>query len=486
MAADGEAMESGGVPPAGAPLPARSEARRRAGWVLLFAGLALGALAAWGLWRDVEWIAQPFYPYAWWSVILVLDGFSSLRRGHSLLTARWRCLGPIAVGSVTFWFAFELLNVRIQNWYYVGVFPASTPLGVLGAGLFTVLSFATVFTGIFEMHEALTAAGLWVRRRRRPGRTLPARVSYALQLLGLAMAGAAVAFPRYLGPLIWGSVTLIVDPWNYRRGSRSALRDLEAGDRGGIARLLLAGLLCGLVWEGLNFFAPQKWIYTVRGLEGLKLFEMPLPGFLGFPALAFDCMAAYSLLASFFFGNETWEHPGDLAYVPAPRLRPPRWAFWATVPAQAAFWGAVSILIEANVGSLQVELEDLRLSQRERAALREQGIGRPGQLLRATRAPGSRAGVLERLAWDERRLAEALDEAELFLFKGIGAAHGRLLQRTGVRTVDDLGAWRPLDLTAALEAEASRRGARAPRLDMVRVWVLASRDRGIVLSAEGD
>jgi hypothetical protein len=28
-------------------------------------------------------------------------------------------------------------------------------------------------------------------------------------------------------------------------------------------------------------------------MESLKLFEMPLPGFLGFPAFAFECLTMY-------------------------------------------------------------------------------------------------------------------------------------------------------------------------------------------------
>ena len=77
--------------------------------------------------------------------------------------------------------------------------------------------------------------------------------------------------------------------------------------------MFLAGLICGVVWESMNFFAPQKWIYTVRGLEELKLFEMPLLGFLGFPGLAYDSLAAYALMSSCFFGGVLWEREGDLA-----------------------------------------------------------------------------------------------------------------------------------------------------------------------------
>jgi hypothetical protein len=51
----------------------------------LTTGLAGLFLSFWGLFEDVGFIAQPFYAYAWWSYILALDGFVSLRRKGSLL-----------------------------------------------------------------------------------------------------------------------------------------------------------------------------------------------------------------------------------------------------------------------------------------------------------------------------------------------------------------------------------------------------------------
>ena len=130
----------------------------------------------------------------------------------------------------------------------------------------------------------------------------------------------------------------------------------------------MAGLLCGVVWESLNFFAPQKWIYTVRGLENLKLFEMPVLGFFGFPALAYDAIAGFSLMAYLFLGNETWEHPSDVSYPLAPRPRPPRWILWSTIPLQVGAWAIVLLAVqEVNLGSLQLELSDFELTVAERA-----------------------------------------------------------------------------------------------------------------------
>lgn len=459
---------------------------RSDGFRLLSAGCLLLSLGFWGLWQDIEWIAQPFYAYAWWGYILVLDGSCVLRRGHSLLTTRSRFLLPLWLGSTTFWFFFELLNAHFQNWYYVGVYRLNSTVELLLATPFTAICFATVFIGIFETHETLTAFGLWRRWQGKPGR-LPLWATYAVQVLGLIMATLAIGFPKYLSPLIWGSLTFLVDPWNYRRGARSILRDLEQRDWGLVMRMFVAGLLCGVVWESLNFFAPQKWIYTVRGLEGLKIFEMPLLGFLGFPALAFDSLAAFSLLAWLFLGNETWEHPGDLRYWLKPRPRPTRLTFIRTVPLQLAFWFLViTVILGTNFGSVQLIIEDLRLTPKEVHTLRESSIQRPRHLLHLQRDPKRRAATQTMLGWDDDKFRVISDQAELYTFKGIGHQFGGLLEAIGIKRVRDLAEWRPIDLHSQLVEKARDGDAGAPRLDMVRVWVLAARNRGIVLYAAND
>lgn len=443
------------------------------GAIHVIAGFLLGCISIFGLWKDIAWVAQPFYVWAWWGYILLLDGIAVLLRNDSLLTRRLCFFFPICIWSNTFWFFFELINARIKNWYYVGVFPQTD--FVYGA-VFTILAFSTVFMGIFQTYDVLTATGLW-KGRTRSKRQLPWWVTYVLQAAGIMTGSIALAFPHYLAPLIWGSFTLIVDPWNYRRGSRSLLRDLEHGDYGLIGRLLLAGLIAGVVWESLNFFAPQKWIYTVRGLEEFKLFEMPLLGFVGFPALALDSMAAFSLLSSFFLGNRSWERPEDLSYTL--RLRKPASgrAFWTAVVVQMMFWGVVSALATpVNVGSLKVELRHLNLSLEEIEDLNKVDLTRPRQLLRASDTLQERQALLAQLQWDTERFQTVRNRAALYTFKGIGIHFGWLLESMGIHHPQELAQWDPQTLHHRLTDLAQEKGMAPPRLDFVRVWVLAARE----------
>ena len=59
---------------------------------------------------------------------------------------------------------------------------------------------------------------------------------------------------------------------------------------------MLSGFLCGVLWEFWNYWCGAKWHYTVPIMENLKIFEMPVPGYLGFPAFAFECFTMYVIL----------------------------------------------------------------------------------------------------------------------------------------------------------------------------------------------
>ena len=57
--------------------------------------------------------------------------------------------------------------------------------------------------------------------------------------------------------------------------------------------LFLAGLICGVLWEFWNYWASTKWEYDVPYLGHIKLFEMPVLGFLGFMPFAVESYAIY-------------------------------------------------------------------------------------------------------------------------------------------------------------------------------------------------
>jgi len=304
---------------------------RVARMIVLLAPLAfLASLAA--MIADIEPFASWFYVFAWWSYILVLDGWVYLRRGSSMLLSRPRAFLLLLPWSSAFWLFFEVVNWRLDNWYYVGL-----PSHAIGRFLGILISFATVLPGVFETADLLSTWKLFERRRGNGERwrVTPERAQ-RVALLGWAFLILPLLFPRYAFPLIWGATCLIFEARLARRGEPSLWTHLARGRPAIPLRLLLAGAICGLCWESWNYWAAAKWIYTVPFFEEHKLFEMPFAGFLGFPPFALECYTFARMLVAARLVPE-WEAQRERRLTSARRQN--AWALGALLICFPAIWG---------------------------------------------------------------------------------------------------------------------------------------------------
>src|SRR6185295_6271064 len=99
---------------------------------------------------------------------------------------------------------------------------------------------------------------------------------------------------------VWLGFIFLLDPINERLGAESLFREAREGRYDRIINLALSGVLCGVLWEFWNYWAGAKWHYTVPIMPNLKIFEMPVPGYLGFPAFAFECFTMYVFVRAIF------------------------------------------------------------------------------------------------------------------------------------------------------------------------------------------
>ena len=133
--------------------------------------------------------------------------------------------------------------------------------------------------------------------RRVPALTvglLPRLILMAIGVLGVIIP---LLYPNeWFAPVVWLSFILLVDPINARLRLPSIIGDLERGEWSRLFSLLASGLLCGFLWEFWNYWALSKWTYTVPYFGNIKIFEMPVLGFLGFPPFAVECWAIYILV----------------------------------------------------------------------------------------------------------------------------------------------------------------------------------------------
>ena len=240
-------------------------------------------------------------PIAWTGFILFADGIVWRARGSSWLRSSPREFVFLALISIPLWLVFEFFNLYLNNWYYVGL-PDNRALRLFGYAW----SFATIWPAIFEGADLI---GVWRWARRTPPswdfketfwvvNTADQGKAMGLSILAgvLMLATPFVVSPsvaRYMAAPVWLGFIFLLEPINWRLGGESLARDFGAGDYARLKNLVLSGFLCGVLWEFWNYWARAKWHYTVPIMENLKIFEMPVPGYLGFPAFAIECFTMY-------------------------------------------------------------------------------------------------------------------------------------------------------------------------------------------------
>jgi hypothetical protein len=248
---------------------------------------------------------EPFWswntPIAWTGFILFADSIVFRARGESWIRSAPREFFWLALASIPLWLVFEFYNRFIQNWQYVGL-PENPFLRYFGYAW----AFATIWPAIFEGAELI---GVWRGAPRAPkdvatvalGETYmfmrvdhPKTASRVSIGLGAAMLLPPILWPSPLlaAPVFLGFIFLL-DPINLRLGGESLARDFREGQFDRLKNLMLSGFLCGFLWEFWNYWARSKWHYTVPILEHLKIFEMPVLGYFGFPAFALECFTMY-------------------------------------------------------------------------------------------------------------------------------------------------------------------------------------------------
>ncbi len=241
---------------------------------------------------------EPFYswntPIAWTGFIVFADSLVYRKRGRSWIRSAPREFTFLALVSIPLWLIFEFYNLYIDNWYYVGL-PENTALRLFGYAW----SFATIWPAIFEAADLID---VW---RGAPRATIESRHvrpaigdEWKVAALALSLGTAMLMWPllwpsRYLAAPVWLGFIFLLEPINVRLGGESLYGDAGTGEWARPINLMLSGLLCGILWEFWNYWAGAKWHYTVPIMEDLKIFEMPVPGYLGFPAFALECFTMY-------------------------------------------------------------------------------------------------------------------------------------------------------------------------------------------------
>ncbi len=415
------------------------------------------------MYHQVEPFSTFFYLFAWYGLIFTFDRAIAHREGRSLIV---RC-GPrfvhLLFWSAVVWFFFEVINLRLENWYYIFV-PDAAWLRYAN----TFLAFCTVFPGIFWIDHYLGLCNLFssVRGKRR---TCSPRTRRILVLAGVAFFVLPLIWPTWFFPLVWLSLIFLIAPVQYGRDPDSILHQYERGDYGPTLRMLLAGLIAGLFWEFFNFWARAKWVYTVPFFDELKLFEMPVAGFLGFPPFAVECAVIYKLLVWHRLAPEFGQFKGRKEKV--------------TRPALATLVVTLSIIFAAVTHHYMDQQTTASVTPR---AARLDGIDDTTrralanlQIEYLTQLEGGRSEPLWRELsghLDPARCDELKRRTDLILHMGIGIEQGNRLLQAGIQSVEALAQLSPETLHNRLEQSDD---PRAPTLPRVKVWIRRARSEAV-------
>lgn len=231
-----------------------------------------------------------FTPLVWTGYILLVDATVAARKGVSAISSRRKEFLISLPLSILCWYVFEGVNLLLKNWSYHGL-PENTAARWLGYAW----SYATIFPAIFVTAEMVES---FIGPRLRGSRSINigAGTERAFFIIGFLLFVVTLIFPSsYLCPLPWISVLLWFEGLNDRLSIGSFAGMFRRGDYGLFISLIISGAVCGILWEFWNYWAGTKWQYHVPYLPDVKIFEMPVLGYLGFMPFALACYLMYRL-----------------------------------------------------------------------------------------------------------------------------------------------------------------------------------------------
>jgi hypothetical protein len=257
------------------------------GWI----GLAL-ALIFWGLnWTlpglRTQWA---FFPM-WLGYCLTVDALVLFRSGTSLLSRSRAKYAGLFLISAPAWWLFEAINIRTQNWIYLG----SEFFSWWEYAFWATINFSVVIPAVFGTAELFRTFQFIKKIKKGPTirPDLPTTITFFT--VGWLMLGLLLVWPRIFFPFVWLSVFFIIEPVNIWLGNQSLTRFTRVGDWRPVVALWLGALVCGFFWEMWNYLAYPKWIYQVPGVQFAHIFEMPLLGYGGYLPFALELYALYHL-----------------------------------------------------------------------------------------------------------------------------------------------------------------------------------------------
>ena len=264
--------------------------------IILILGMLLTG-ASWVIaWSPISLFSEySFFPL-WLGYILTVNGLSETLYSDSIMKRMRFNFPTLFAASIPFWWFFELINQIVQNWEYVFPHPISETRFIVQASISFSTVLPAVLSTIFLVYRLLSRLDYPWRCRPIGGRQRWLALSVSSGVICLFLLGLV---PKVTFALVWIAPILIMEPVVFALRCSSLLGKIKNGDWLLPVSVMTATVVCGFFWEMWNVHSSPKWIYTVPYVGFLKIFEMPLLGYFGYP---FFGVVVYSYTTFIFCG----------------------------------------------------------------------------------------------------------------------------------------------------------------------------------------
>ncbi len=254
-----------------------------------------------GIFWYLNWFLQglrtdwAFFPL-WLGFCLAVDALVYFRKGTSLIKRSFKKFMLLFAVSAPVWWLFELFNSFTQNWFYDG----KQYFSDFQFFLLASISFSTVIPAVFEAAELAGTFG-WIRKLKTYKSLSPdPALLRVFVIIGLTSLALEIIFPKVFYPFIWITVYFLVEPVNVKMKNRTLLQYTGKGNWKPAAALWIGVLICAFFWEMWNYYSYPKWYYDLPMVNFLHIFEMPLPGYIGYLPFSLELFAVYNLISGIF------------------------------------------------------------------------------------------------------------------------------------------------------------------------------------------
>ena len=238
-----------------------------------------------------------FTPLVWIGYILVVDSIVYLLKKESLLTKHRTRFIQLMLLSIMVWYVFEIYNHFSHGWFY-----SNLPNNRVVAFTMGTLSFATIFPAIFETFDMVRQ--FHFSNRLKIKIKIPTNKLFleSIVIIGLIFLATPILWKTpWVWVFVWTGFILLLDPLLYIfHDEKSLIAQIRKNKLNTIVAVFIAGYICGFFWEFWNHWAYTKWYYTVPILDSIRIFEIPVLGFLAYGPFALELYVIYNFVRLLF------------------------------------------------------------------------------------------------------------------------------------------------------------------------------------------